>query len=51
MTKDEILNSQIKEDKLEFPALYLDESIYDHKVANRANLDFLFVSEWSNFKD
>ena len=51
MTKDEILNSLIKENKIEFPALYLGDSMYDHKAANRANLDFLFVSEWSSFKD
>jgi len=50
MTKDEILNSLIKENKLEFPALFLGDSMYDHKAANRANIDFLFVSEWSDFK-
>ena len=50
MTKDEILNFLIKENKLEFPALFLGDSMYDHKAANRANIDFLFVSEWSDFK-
>ena len=50
MTKDEILNSLIKENKLEFPALFLGDSMYDHEAANRANIDFLFVSEWSDFK-
>jgi phosphoglycolate phosphatase-like HAD superfamily hydrolase len=49
-TKDEILNSLIKENKLEFPALFLGDSMYDHKAAYRANIDFLFVSEWSDFK-
>jgi phosphoglycolate phosphatase-like HAD superfamily hydrolase len=51
MTKDEILNSLIRENNLEFPALFLGDSKYDYEVANRANLDFLFVSEWSEFKE
>ena len=50
MTKDEILNSLIKENKLKFPALFLGDSMYDHKAADRANIDFLFISEWSDFK-
>ena len=51
MTKDEILNSLIKDNNLEFPVLFLGDSKYDHEVANRANIDFLFVSEWSDFKE
>ena len=51
MTKDEILSSLIKENNWEFPALFLGDSKYDYEVANRANLDFLFVSEWSDFKE
>ena len=51
MTKDEILNSLIKENNLEFPVLFLGDSKYDYEVANRANIDFLFVSEWSDFKE
>jgi len=51
MTKDEILNSLIKEKKLELPALFLGDGIYDYEASNRANIDFLFVSEWSDFKD
>ena len=49
-TKHEILNSLIKENKLEFPALFLGDSHYDHEAANKANIDFLFVSEWTAFK-
>ena len=39
-----------KKNKLEFPALSLGDSMYYYKDANRANIDFLFVSECSDFK-
>jgi len=50
-TKDEILLSLIQENNLEFPVLYLGDSKYDFEAANRANIDFIFVSEWSDFKE
>ena len=51
MTKDEILESLIKENNIEFPALFLGDSKYDHEVAERAELDFLFISGWTDFKE
>ena len=51
MTKDEIINSLIKKNIIDFPALYLGDSKYDHEAARRAKIDFLFVSEWSDFKE
>ena len=51
MTKDEILNSLIKKNHIKFPALFIGDSKYDYEVASRAKLDFLFVSDWSEFKD
>ena len=50
-SKHKIISSLIKENHLEFPALFLGDSKYDYEVANRANLDFLFVSGWSEFKE
>ena len=51
MTKDEILSSLIKKNHIKFPALFIGDSKYDYEVASRAKLDFLFVSDWSEFKD
>ena len=50
-TKDEILSTLMKDDKLEFPAVLLGDSRYDYDVANRFNLDFVFISNWSDFKE
>jgi len=51
MTKDEILSSLIKKNHIKFPALFVGDSKYDYEVASKAKLDFLFVSDWSEFKD
>ncbi len=51
MTKDEILSSLIKKNHIKFPALFIGDSKYDYEVASRAKLDFLFVSDWSEFED
>ena len=51
MTKDEILSSLINKNHIKFPALFIGDSKYDYEVASRAKLDFLFVSDWSEFKD
>ena len=50
-SKHKIISSLIKENNLEFPALFLGDSKYDYEVASRFKLDFLFVSDWSEFKD
>jgi phosphoglycolate phosphatase-like HAD superfamily hydrolase len=50
-TKDEIFFSLIKENRIEFPALFLGDSRYDHEAAQRAGINFKFISEWSEFKD
>ena len=51
MTKDEILTSLFNKNHIKFPVLFLGDSKYDHEVARKAKLDFLFVSGWSEFED
>ena len=51
MTKDEILSSLISNNRIKFPVLFLGDSKYDHEVAIKAKLDYLFVSGWTEFKD
>jgi phosphoglycolate phosphatase-like HAD superfamily hydrolase len=49
-TKDEILSREIAAGRLELPALFLGDSRYDHEAAKHANLDFIFIQEWTEFK-
>jgi len=51
MSKDEILSSLIQQGSINYPAVYLGDSSYDYEVSSRYNLDFLFISDWSDFKD
>ncbi len=46
-TKDEILARELQNGTIQTPALFLGDSQYDYESANRARMDFCFVSEWS----
>ena len=46
-TKEEILNRNLESHIIKSPTLFIGDSVYDFKVSNRFNLDFLFVSEWT----
>lgn len=48
-TKDEILARLIAEGLLQRPALFLGDSRYDYEAASRAGLDFVYVSDWSEW--
>ena len=50
-TKDEILRFLIQENNLEPPIIYLGDSKFDFEAASRINIDFIFLSEWSDFKE
>lgn len=47
-TKDEILSRECQSGHIRQPALFLGDSKYDYQAANRADLDFLFLSGWSD---
>lgn len=36
---------------IEYPALFLGDSKYDYQVATQYDLDFIFVSEWTEVSD
>jgi len=36
---------------LQFPALFIGDSKYDFEAANRAGLDFVFLSDWTEVAD
>lgn len=48
-TKDEIIKREISSGRLEFPALFIGDSRYDHEVAKRAGMDFIFIYDWTEF--
>lgn len=50
-TKDEILARELAGGTITRPALFLGDSKYDHLAAREAELDFLFVSGWSEMPD
>lgn len=48
-TKDEILTSLINSDKISKSGVFLGDSKYDYLAATKASLDFIFLSDWSEF--
>lgn len=46
-TKDQILQREIIAGNIQKPALFFGDSKYDFEAAKRAQLDFVFVSDWS----
>ena len=49
--KDEVLAREIASGNIQFPALFLGDSKYDFEAANRAGLDFIFLSDWTEVPD
>ena len=47
-SKDVIIKRELLTSNIQFPALFLGDSRYDHEVSTTMGLDFLFVSEWSD---
>jgi len=50
-TKDEILQREFASSNVQYPALFLGDSKYDYQAATLVNIDFLFVSGWSEVDD
>ena len=50
-TKDEILARELKYGNILLPALFLGDSRYDHQAASAADIDFAFISQWTEFND
>ena len=48
-SKDTIFQELIENSRLIFPAIYLGDSRYDHEVAKKFGLDFIFVCGWTEF--
>jgi len=48
--KDEILARELARGNIAQPALFLGDSRYDHVASVRAGLDFIFLSNWTDFE-
>ncbi|WP_236169982.1 HAD family hydrolase [Pseudomonas parasichuanensis] len=48
-TKEVIVARELVAGNLQLPALFLGDSRYDHVAASQFELDFVFVSKWSEF--
>ena len=49
--KDEVLAREITNANIKFPALFLGDSKYDFEAADRAGLEFIFLSDWTEVPD
>jgi phosphoglycolate phosphatase-like HAD superfamily hydrolase len=46
-TKDTILAREIANGNIKLPALFIGDSKYDYRAATTANIDFVFVHDWT----
>lgn len=49
--KDEVLAREKANANVQMPALFIGDSKYDYEAANRAGLDFVFMSDWTEVAD
>lgn len=50
-SKDVILGREIEIGSIHAPALFLGDSRYDYQAAQRAGIDFVFISQWTEVAD
>lgn len=49
--KNEHLATLIADGTIQFPALFIGDSRFDHQASTGAGLDFVFVSDWTDMPD
>ncbi|MBE8718356.1 HAD family hydrolase [Cellvibrio polysaccharolyticus] len=50
-SKETILSREKESGNLNYPALFIGDSRYDHVAATKAGLEFIFLSGWSEFNE
>jgi len=50
-SKETIISTRVKSPHMEYPAVFIGDSRYDCEVATRFNLDFFFMTKYTEFKD
>jgi phosphoglycolate phosphatase-like HAD superfamily hydrolase len=48
--KDQVLAREKNKGNIQFPALFIGDSQYDYLASTNAGLDFLFLSDWTDFQ-
>lgn len=49
--KEDVLAREKANGNIQFPALFVGDSKYDHQASTSAGLDFIFLSDWTEVKD
>jgi len=49
--KDEILARELSGGNIQSPAVFVGDSRYDYESSVRAGLDFLFITQWTEFQE
>ena len=49
-SKNEILSREINNKNIIFPAIFIGDSKYDYLASKEFNIDFLFLTEWTEFE-
>lgn len=49
-SKDQIIKRELKSQNIKYPALFFGDSKLDHIAAKKNNLDFIFVTKWTEFE-
>jgi phosphoglycolate phosphatase-like HAD superfamily hydrolase len=49
--KEVIFDREIKLSKIKYPALFIGDSQYDYEVSREFDVDFIFLSKWTDFSD
>ena len=49
--KEVIFDREIKLSKIKYPALFIGDSQYDYEVSKAFDVDFLFLSNWTDFSN
>jgi len=50
-TKDIVLAREKSNGNIQFPAIFIGDSKYDHQASTGAGLDFVFLSGWTEVRD
>lgn len=48
--KDQVLTREKSNGNIDFPALFIGDSQYDYLASTNAGLDFIFLSDWTDFQ-
>jgi phosphoglycolate phosphatase-like HAD superfamily hydrolase len=50
-SKEDIFAREIERQNIIYPAIFIGDSEYDYLASNKFDIDFLFISQWTEFKN